>query len=349
MVLCYHKLALESKIVMNRDFSLLDANLNRAEEGLRVIEDICRFVLRQPVLWAKLKELRHGLQDAGQIFGWANTLSGRQEDDFGKEKVVESEYNRTNLAGIIQANVARTTQSVRALEEFAKIYNQNLSYKLENIRYELYVWEYKLLVLTPHYWLNKYFEQGIVYPISDSVEELVWLVNHGAKIMQLRDKQASRREVYEKVKYLCEYVQKIKIENKIKDKVLLILNDDIEIASKLPVAGVHIGQDGDIIKQVRKIIGSDKIIGRSNHSMKQIKQSAEDGADYCSIGPIFETPTKAGRPAVGLEIISQVAKEIRIPWLVIGGINKDNLNEVKNVGAQNIAVVRSAREFFSID
>lgn len=329
---------------MNRDFTIIDANINRAEEGLRVVEDTCRFVLRQADFWAKIKQIRHSLNNIRQDWGWGSVLSGRQGSDFGQVEVVVSEYSRSSLASIIQANIARSTQSIRVLEEFAKIYNIDLAYKLENIRYELYTLEYRLLSLTPHYWLNKYFEQGVIYPISDSVEELIWLVDHGARVIQLRDKKSSKEDIWKKANKLCKFVFE-KNKNSV-EKILFILNDDVEIASKLPVAGVHIGQEDGIINEVRKIIGSNKIIGRSNHSLEQIRQSQKDGADYCSVGPIFATPTKEGRPAVGLEIISQVNKEIKALWLVIGGVDKDSIVEMKKLGAKNFALVRSGREFF---
>lgn len=333
---------------MNKDWSLIDANINRAEEGLRVVEDICRFVLCEPVFWAKLKQIRHSLNDVRQEIGWAGILSGRQGSDFGLKQVVNSEYYRQSLANIIQANVARVCQSMRVLEEFSKVYKVDLAYKLESLRYEMYVLEYKLLILTPHFWLNKYFTDGVIYPISDSVDELVWLINHGAKVVQLRDKNSTRREVYEKAKYVCGYLQKIKKARKQKsDEILFILNDDVEMASKLLVAGVHIGQDDGIISEVRKKIGSNKIIGRSNRSLEQIRQSQKDGADYCSIGPIFSTPTKVGRPAVGLDIISQVSREITVPWLAIGGVDKESIGSMRDLGAKNFAVVRSAREFYN--
>ena len=93
-------------------------------------------------------------------------------------------------------------------------------------------------------------------------------------------------------------------------------------------------------------MGGNKIIGKSNHSLEQIKKSAVEGADYLSIGPVYETSTKAGRAAVGLDIIERVDKEINIPWLAIGGVDQTTISQMRSKGAKNFAVVRSAREFF---
>lgn len=326
---------------MNLDFSLIDANINRAKEGTRVLEDFCRFVLRNQGFFVELKKIRHELDKLE--FYPASCLILRSRD-LGQGEVVQEEYSRYSSWDIIRSSSRRTEESLRVLEEFAKIYNRESAYQFENLRYKIYELELKILMQTPHFWLRKYFEDGVVYPISDSADEIIWLVEHGAKIIQLRDKESSRADIYKKAKYLCEY---LKNREEKRHKALLIIDDDIEMASVLPVAGVHLGQDDGKIEQTRKILGCNKIIGKSNHSLEQIKKSAEDGADYLSVGPVFATPTKEGRPAVGLEVVKQAAKIICQPWLAIGGINKENINEIKNVGAKNFAVVRSAKEFFN--
>lgn len=328
---------------MNLDFSLIDANVNRAKEGTRVLEDFCRFVLRNQGFFVELKKIRHELDKLE--FYPANCLILRGKD-LGQAEVVQEEYSRYSAWDIIRSSSRRVAESLRVLEEFAKIYNRDSAYQLENLRYKIYELELKLLMQTPQFWLKKYFEDGVVYPISNSVDEIIWLVEHGAKIVQSRDKDSSRADIYKKAKYLCEYINQIEIKTKIKDKILFILNDDLEIASKLPVAGVHLGQKDGTIKEARRHLGSLKIIGHSNHSIEQIEKSIVEGWDYLSIGPVFATPTKEGRPAVGLEVVRQVAGTVHKPWLAIGGINKENINEIKDVGAKNFAVVRSSKEFF---
>lgn len=331
---------------MNRDFALIDANIRRAKEGIRTIEDICRFQLLNKIYFSKLKILRHKLDFIEDKMMPAKLLYARAGFDIGQNEVVKEEYQRQSTWSLIRANCQRTTESLRVLEELTKIYNSNLSRELEKYRYELYDLELKILMETPQFWLNKYFEEGVVYPITDNVEEAIWLIEHGAKIIQLRDKINSRSVVYEKVKYLCNYLKIREQKDKI-NKVLLIVNDDIEIASLLPVAGVHLGQDDGSLVEARQKLGSLKIIGHSNHSLEQIKKSSEEGWDYLAIGPIYSTPIKSDYKAVGLEITKKVVDTIYKPWLAIGGINKENINELKKIGVKNFAVVRSAREFFN--
>jgi thiamine-phosphate pyrophosphorylase len=123
--------------------------------------------------------------------------------------------------------------------------------------------------------------------------------------------------------------------------VPFILNDHPDLAVELGADGVHIGQDDGSIYDVRSRIGADMIIGRSTHSLVQAKQALADGADYIGYGPLFPTPTKAGRLAIGLGDIAEMEREVgsRIPAFCIGGIKPDNLSEVLAAGARRCVVV----------
>lgn len=120
-----------------------------------------------------------------------------------------------------------------------------------------------------------------------------------------------------------------------------ILNDYPELASELGADGVHIGQDDGEIYDVRSRITPGMIIGRSTHSLAQARQALAEGADYIGFGPLFPTPTKAGRPAIGLEDIFTMEQEVgsKIPAFCIGGIKPENLGEVLSAGAKRCVVV----------
>jgi thiamine-phosphate pyrophosphorylase len=120
-----------------------------------------------------------------------------------------------------------------------------------------------------------------------------------------------------------------------------ILNDYPELAVELGADGVHIGQDDGSIYDVRSRIPDGMIIGRSTHSLAQAKQALADGADYIGFGPVFPTPTKAGRPAIGLEDIAEMEREVgsEIPAFCIGGIKPENLGEVLAAGARRCVIV----------
>ena len=125
---------------------------------------------------------------------------------------------------------------------------------------------------------------------------------------------------------------------------LFIVNDDPHLALELRADGVHLGQEDMDPAEARGILGPDAIIGLSTHSREQIEAAARRPVDYISVGPIWETPTKEGRPATGLELIRTAAEIARLPWFAIGGIDPSNVGEVTVTGAERICVVRAIRD-----
>lgn len=125
---------------------------------------------------------------------------------------------------------------------------------------------------------------------------------------------------------------------------LFIVNDDPHLALELAADGVHLGQDDIDSAAARRIMGPDEIIGLSTHSREQIEAAASQPVDYISVGPIWETPTKEGRPATGLELIETAAEIAPLPWFAIGGIDPGNVDQVIAAGAERICVVRSIRD-----
>jgi thiamine-phosphate pyrophosphorylase len=125
---------------------------------------------------------------------------------------------------------------------------------------------------------------------------------------------------------------------------LFIVNDDPHLAHELHADGVHLGQEDMDPAEARSILGPDAIIGLSTHSREQFEAAAERPVDYISVGPIWETPTKEGRPATGLELIRTAAEITSLPWFAIGGIDPQNVDEVFEAGARRVCVVRAIRD-----
>ncbi|HEY2143515.1 MAG TPA: thiamine phosphate synthase [Candidatus Udaeobacter sp.] len=119
----------------------------------------------------------------------------------------------------------------------------------------------------------------------------------------------------------------------------LIVNDYGEIASEVPVEGVHVGQDDDLIEVARHKAGREIIVGKSTHSLEQALAAQSEGADYIGFGPIFATPTKPDYMPIGLAGISRVHAEVSLPIFCIGGINIDNLQSVIDAGAKRVVMV----------
>src|SRR5215218_3590148 len=158
----------------------------------------------------------------------------------------------------------------------------------------------------------------------------------GADIVQLREKELGRAEIERAAATFRRVADTF--------SALFILNDDPELARTCDADGVHVGQDDVGAEQAREVLGPDAIVGLSTHSEEQIAASAERPVDYISVGPIWETPTKAGRPAVSLELIRHAAEGAPHPFFAIGGIDTDNAIQVVQAGAERLCAVRAIRD-----
>ena len=163
---------------------------------------------------------------------------------------------------------------------------------------------------------------------------LVAALNGGVDIVQLREKELDRRTTERSggtFRRICDTYS-----------ALFIVNDDPGLAHSCDADGVHLGQDDTSVAEARGELGPDAIIGLSTHSTEQIDSAT--GVDYISVGPVWETPTKEGRPAVGLDLVSHAAREARFPFFAIGGIDLTNAGQVVEAGARRFAVVRAIRD-----
>jgi thiamine-phosphate diphosphorylase len=158
---------------------------------------------------------------------------------------------------------------------------------------------------------------------------VIQAIEGGAEMIQYRDKESGDREFLE----IALVLQNI-CENR---KTLFIINDRVDIAAYLKTDGVHLGQNDLPLKVARKILGQSKIIGISAENIEQAKEAQKHGADYVGIGPIFDTSTKNIEKPIGLEIIKQAKKHLKIPFFPIGGINLENVGQVIQAGCTRIA------------
>ena len=164
-----------------------------------------------------------------------------------------------------------------------------------------------------------------------SCEEMTLKVlRAGLKWVQYRDKEKSRREIYEEA---------IRLRKLTKDfNAVLIVNDYADIALAVDADGVHLGQDDLPIRETRKIMGSNKIIGISTHSLEQAKEAEKDGADYIGFGPVFHTVTKDVGSPKGTDMLQEIKRHVQIPVIAIGGINLENIKSVLDTGVDAVAV-----------
>lgn len=165
----------------------------------------------------------------------------------------------------------------------------------------------------------------------DAARIAAQMIEGGVDLIQLRGKNKSISELMELSAELHELAAQ--------SSTPLFVNDYAEIARRVPVEGVHVGQDDDSIEIVRKKAARDILVGKSTHSLEQARAAQSEGADYIGFGPIFATPTKPDYAPIGLENISRVHAEVNLPIFCIGGINIDNLQSVIEAGAKRVVMV----------
>ena len=183
------------------------------------------------------------------------------------------------------------------------------------------------------------FKEIDIYPVTcerlsqgrSNLEILKAVIHGGSKIIQLREKNYSKRDLYNLALKFREITTGA--------GVLLIINDHLDIALAAAADGVHLGQE-DLPVQVARVLAPELLIGASTHCLEQALQAEKDGADYINIGPIFSTKTKQGVESVlGPEAIANISPRIKVPFTVMGGISEDNIDEVLAKGARRVAMV----------
>eukprot|EP01047_Picozoa_sp_COSAG01_P033649 COSAG01_NODE_2485_length_7594_cov_36.632021_4_plen_335_part_00 len=280
--------------------AIIDANLNRAAEGLRVIEDYCRFELQHKTLTDHLASLRKEIcqtcpKDHAQL------LSRDTQKD---QRAKEIPAKRPDLHSLLTANFKRVTEALRVLEEYSG------QAAFNSARYDVYDLEKQVLLLAA----KPKIKAGI-YLISADPEVLKRGLKWGLSLIQYRDNQASKEQVYNVCKMLQPLAQQA--------STPMLVNNFADIALALDADGLHTGQDDLAVSVQRELLGDHKLIGKTTHNLSQGVKAQADGADYVSVGPLWETPSKPGRAAIGFDYLKQAKSKLRIPYVAIGGINDE--------------------------
>jgi thiamine-phosphate pyrophosphorylase len=158
----------------------------------------------------------------------------------------------------------------------------------------------------------------------------------GVDLVQLRDKHASDDEIVRAGRELRELCAD--------HGALFLVNDRPDLALACDADGVHVGQDDMPVDDARAIVGPGRIVGTSTHSRDQVDAAEAGGADYYAVGPVFETPTKQGRPATGWDLIAYAAGRATKPWFAIGGMDAERTRAAVAAGAERVVVVRAIRD-----
>jgi thiamine-phosphate pyrophosphorylase len=316
---------------------ILDASVNRAREGLRVIEDYVRFVLDDSGLTRRLKEMRHRLAQAERGLDEQLLLGSRDtHGDVGTHIMTPSERIRETPRAVLAANFKRIAEALRSLEEYSKLFDVWLAGRYEVLRYDVYTIEKLIMTaVAAHRHLGDVRLMVLIGGLN-TLGDLTWVVGEalagGADVIQYRDKGLPDRELLKRAREVRILTAQA--------RVPLILNDRVDLARLASCDGVHLGQEDLSVRDARRIMGTAAHIGVSTHDREQLDAAILAGTSYLGVGPVFSSPTKdfAEPELAGLSFVGLASETTGLPWFAIGGINENNLDRVLEAGATRIAV-----------
>ncbi|UCF15226.1 MAG: thiamine phosphate synthase [Phycisphaerales bacterium] len=316
---------------------IIDANFNRAREATRVVEEYCRFALDSKALAGRTKQLRHELSRAiggletGRLIAARDTLG-----DVGVDQYVDNQLDRADLRDSFTAGCKRLTEALRAIAETSRLENRTVAEAVEKLRYDAYTLEKDIVLFADP--IEKYKSVRLYIVITSVLPVEVISLTHkcvlgGADCIQLRAKDIED----DKLLALAEAFVGI-----CKDGgVLSVINDRVDIAVASGADGLHLGQNDLPIEKARKLQATPLVVGKSTHSIRQLRSACDERATYAALGPVFATGTKPDVRPVGLGYVRQAAEILAdegIGNVAIGGITADNVEQVLNAGAAGIAV-----------
>jgi len=319
---------------------IVDANLNRIGEGLRLLEDVSRFILDDPDISRRLKALRHDILPTDAALRERLIAARRADEDVGAFLDVSGEGERRDAAALVGANSRRIEQSLRVLEEITKVPGQDFGLdweKLKDARFRVYELEQAITLRLSR--RDKTERVAGLYLIldtealkgRDTIEAARLATRGGARVIQLRDKTLPRGELIT----LAENIKKVCAES----GALFIVNDYLDVALASGADGLHVGQGDLPVAAARRLLPADRIVGCSAATADEAGRAQEEGADYVAVGSIYESPSKPGTRMAGLETLREVRDRVSLPLVAIGGINEENAAEVMGAGADVIAVI----------
>jgi thiamine-phosphate pyrophosphorylase len=319
---------------------IIDANLNRTGEGLRVIEEIARMLLNNKDISARLKTLRHELVHTSPAFQGYLVESRDASADVGRDTEVAGEDKTKDMESVLVANSRRVQESLRVLEEMAKTTGVGADLdadRFKQARFELYSLEQEILFLLSRQEKVKLLNG--LYVVVDGQ----WLQGHshleivrqairgGARTIQFREKTMKKKDL---IPLACQ-IREICGEN----GVLFIVNDHLDVALATDADGLHIGQDDLPVSIARRLLRRGQLLGCSAATVEEARVAQAEGADYLGVGAIFPTSSKAGIDIIGPGKLREIRNAVHLPLVAIGGITVENVAEVMAAGATAAAVI----------
>jgi thiamine-phosphate pyrophosphorylase len=321
----------------------LDASLNRAAEGLRVLMDLVRFGLDDQPGSARFKDLRHALvrivsTGAAQF---APLIAERDsESDVSRPTAGSPAPNAyREPADLFEANCRRVEEALRSIEETFRLLDPAKAREVEHLRYQMYDLQKSVFpaFLQDSHRRKMDFELYVVTdrrfagdrPLASVVRDAI---RGGAGCIQLREKKADIRTLLSLAKEIRQVT--------LGEGATFVVNDSLDVALEAGADGVHLGQEDLPLEAARRLAAGRLLIGISTHNREQALEAESGGAGYINIGPVFPTDTKE-TPVypVGTALVRELSPHLSVPFTTMGGIHLSNVEEVILAGADRVAVV----------
>jgi thiamine-phosphate pyrophosphorylase len=282
-----------------------------------------------------VKSLRHDLAEGLASLDDRHLLSARDTlGDVGTEISTDTEAQRDSLEQVVRVNLKRLQEALRAVEEYGKIAKPQMGAAIEKIRYRTYTLERAIRLRGPAASRLANARLYLLLTGSACAASLEFVIAEavagGVDVVQLREKALDDRELLDRARKVGRWTRQA--------GAIFIVNDRPDIAVLAEADGLHLGQDDMPVREARRIVGPDALIGVSTHSLDQLRRAVLDGASYVGIGPVFASPTKQFDELPGLDFIRAASAESSLPAFALGGITPNNLAQVLAAGATRIAV-----------
>ncbi len=317
---------------------IVDVNVNRAREALRVIEDYARFVLDDGEAAGAVKACRHALVGIVEAIGAEGLLGARDiVGDVGREVKTERELQRDSVEAVVRAAFVRLQEAGRGLGEYGKLLAGEGAGAAETLRYRAYELEQRIVLRGA---LRRRFRDVRVYLLltegfcrGDWLETAAVALRGGVGCVQLREKELEGGELLQRAKQLRSLTRE--------HGALLAVNDRPDIARLAGADVCHVGQGDLSVRDARRVAGAGVLVGKSTHTREQFEAALSEEPDYVAAGPMFQSVTKPQEHIAGVEMLAWARGRTALPIVAIGGIDAENVREVAAAGADCVAVCRA--------
>ncbi|MFZ9880539.1 MAG: thiamine phosphate synthase [Phycisphaerales bacterium] len=316
-------------------YRMIDANLNRAREAIRTVEDAARFAWNDRAIAEEAKALRHALQTAVAPLPADRLAAARDvEGDVGTALEGANEYARNSPASSAVAAAKRLTEALRVVEEAAKSVDAGVARAVEAVRYRAYALDARVALRAalgaPRQW-------RLCVLVTRALCRLPWdevvarAIDGGADAIQVREKELCARELVahaRAVRAICA-----------PRGVATIVNDRLDVALAADAEGVHLGTDDLPVASARRIAGASLLIGASTHSLAEARAAIDAGADHCGVSAMYVSGLKPGLAPSGEAYLRAFTAEFpQVPHLAIGGIAPGRVAALARAGCRGVAV-----------